>query len=128
MLKILVIISSVVNSLYIPTNEYKYIVPKKIYRTELNSIFNKNKKNIKKNKKYTSIKNNYTNKHPIDLNYQIMNNSNKKVNKKTTSKEICLTVKKLVFLFFIVIVCYFLQMTTSIYNFLIEVTNSTNNF
>ena len=129
MLRILVIISSVVNSLYIPTNEYKYIVPKKIYRTELNSIFNKKNSNKnKKNKKYTSIKNNYTNEYPLNLNYQIVDNLDQKTNKKITNKEIFLKVKKLLLLFLIVNILYFLQITTSIYNFLIRVTNSTNNF
>lgn len=112
MLKIFIILSCVVNSLYIPSNKYKYIAPKKkIYITELNSIFNKN---------------NYTSEHPLNLNYQVMNN--KKVNKETNHKEICLKVKKLVFLFFIIIFCYFLQLTTYICNSLNVFINSTNNF
>lgn len=121
MLKILILLTSV-NSLYIPINEYKYIEPKKIYKTELNSIFNKKKIN-----KYTTIKSNYTNENQLNLNYQIMNNTDEIV-KKSTNKEICLTIKKFIFFLSIIVICYFLQIITSFYRFLKIFTDSINKF
>ena len=120
MLKILVIVSNVVNSLYIPINEYKYIVPKKIYKTELNSIFNKKKIN-----KYSTIKSNFTNENLLNLNYKIMNNTDEII-KQSTKKELCLTVKKFFFFLSIIIICYFLQIITSFYRFLKIFTDSIN--
>ena len=97
MLKILILLTSV-NSFYIPINE-------KIYKTELNSIFNKKKIN-----KYTTIKSNYTNENPLNLNYQIMNNTDE-IFKQSTNKEICLTIKKFIFFLSIIVICYFLQIS-----------------
>lgn len=109
MIKILLLLS-VVNSFYIPPNVY---IQRKKYNMELNGIFNR-----KENKKYNNIINNSTIEYPSNLKQKITNNP-----KRNYNKEICLKIKKLIFLFSIVITCYILQIIISVYKFFKNVAN-----